>query len=553
MSSGLPLVPGMAASIVRKLSPMAMARVKNLGMTPRQQRLNWLWSWYCTTRYDSRKIDFDGTERIEDPLDIEAIGTAGVLPPGFYDAGVDFPVKFRRPSAPYPLPRVIVNRFTGLLFSESQHPKIRSIGSPKTEDYATALAEYSRLWAAMVLARTFGGATGTFVIGFKFITGRPAIEVLDPRWVTPKFKSRDTLELASIEHRWAWPEYVLMEDGNYEEVWYWTRRLVDEQMDVVWNRVPVGNGDEPAWLEIPPDDVRKHGFGFCPFHWGQNQPVTDSEDGEPDCIGAYDMVEEADQLIAAGGLSLKRNLDPTVIISTDLKLAELRKGSDNAIKVEKGGDAKYMEGTFEGPKQALAHAEKLRDWILEVTQCVLDSEDAQSPETATKVRERQANMRARADIFREQYGQACVLPLLDKMIRAIRQLGISQPGAAPDGGPLRKAVVLPPREVTNPDGTKQYVPRELPPEGEESGLLALEWPPYSRPTSAEAQAASGAVKSAMDAGGMSVESAVRYLQPYFGYEDAVAEVARIKAEAAERRKNEEAAAKASWAGRGGGF
>lgn len=550
MSSGLPLVPGMAAAIVRKLSPMAMARVQNLGMTPRQQRLNWLWQWYTTTRYDARKVDWDGTERIDDPVDFEAIGTAGVLPPGFYDAGEDFPIKFRRPSAPYPLPRVIVNRFTGLLFSESQHPKIRSVGSPITEDYVTSLADTARLWAAMVTARTFGGAVGTFVIGFKFVGGRPRIEVLDPRWVTPKFKDRDSLELASIEQRWAWPEHVLLQDGNYEEVWYWTRRLVNDTVDVRWDKVPVGQGDEPDWEAIRPDQMKEHGFGECPFIWGQNQPVTDDEDGEPDCLGATDMVEDLDALVASANLSVKRNLDPTVVIDTDLKFSELKKGSDNAIKVEKGAGAKYLEGTFEGPKRAYEQADKLRDWVLEVTQCVLDSEDAASPETATKVRERQANMRARADIFREQYGQRAVLPLLEKMLRAVRKIGTAVPGAAPDGGPLRKILALPPREVTDDQGAITYVPRELPKDGAEPGVLVLEWPPYSRPTPAEAQAAAGAVKAAIDAGAMSTESAVNYLQPYFGYENAKLEVARIRAEAAERRKDEEARASASWGGAG---
>lgn len=550
MSSGLPFIPGMAQSVVRRLSPMAMQRIKNLGMTPRQQRLNWLWSWYCTNRYDTRKIDWDGSERVEDPLDVEAIATAAVTPPGFYQVAQDFPLKFRRPTAPYPLPRVIVNRFTGLLFSESQHPKIRCLGDQRVEDYVGALADAGRLWASMVLARTFGGATGSFCVGFKFVAGRVRIEVLDPRWVTPRFVDRDSFELDSVEYRWCWPEEQLNEKGEWEETWYWTRRIVSASVDVVWNKVPVGGGDEPDWEAFKPDAMVEHGLGECPFVWGQNLPVTDSEDGEPDCLGTYDQVEDMDALVAQSSVALKKNLDPTILLMTDRKLAELKKGSDNAIKLEKGGAGQYLEAGFEGPKQALVQALQYRDFVLEVCQCVLDSEDAESPETATKARERQANMHARADIFREQYGQKCVLPLLEKMLRAAVKLTASVPGAAPNGGPLRRAIRLPPREITTPDGNKEYQPRELP-EGADVAFLALEWPPYRRPTPAEFQAAAGAVKAAIDAGTMSIEAAVRYLQPYSGVEGAEVEIARIKSEAKERQAQAEAQARDAFASRGG--
>lgn len=544
----------MAASVVAKMSPLAMRRITALGMTPRQQELNFFWSWYCCCRYDSRKVDWDGTERV-DRIDAEAIATAGVLPGGFYDAGANFPLKFRRPSAPYNLPRVITNRFTGLLFSESQHPKIRCVGDPDMEDYATALVDYARLWAAMIQVRTYGGATGSFCVGFKFLDGRPQIEVHDPRWVTPHFKNKETMELRSIDKRWMWPEHVLNEKGEYDEVWYWTRRIVDEKVDVVWNKVPVSpDGDEPDWNAYPADQAVKHGFDECPVFWGQNVPVSDSEDGEPDCLGTYDQIEDMDALLAQAILSTKNNLDPTVIINTDQKLSELRKGSDNAIKVEKGAGASYLEMTGQGQKEAFAEAMQLRDMVLEVCQCVLDHEDGAEGgghETATKSRMRYASMTAKADIFREQYGQKCVLPLVEKMIRAIRKLGEARPGAAPDGGPLRQVVRLPPREITNADGSKQFVPRTMPSEDEQKGAFALQWPPYFPPSLADAAQAASAIKSAKDAGAISDESAAQFLAPFFGVEDVPAEILKIKAEVKERADEADARAKEAFAQRSG--
>src|SRR5258708_18391941 len=260
MSSGLPQTPGMARSIVKRMSPSALRRIESLGMSPRQQTLNRFWSWFACCRYDARRVDWDGSERV-DAVDAEAIATGGVLPGGFYDAGVEFPLKFRRPTAPYNLPRVITNRFTGLLFSESQHPKLRYLGNDVVEDYVNALAEAARLWAAMVQVRTFGGATGSYCMGFKFLDGRPLVEVHDPRWLTPTFKSMETLELAGLEKRWMWPDYILNDKGEHDEAWYWSRRLIDDTHDVVWNNVPGGNGDDPDGQRWPPDRSAPHGPG----------------------------------------------------------------------------------------------------------------------------------------------------------------------------------------------------------------------------------------------------------------------------------------------------
>lgn len=552
MSSALPAIPNAARNIVKRDAPRAMRQIANLGMTPRQQDLNQLWSWYTCTRYDARKVDWDGSERC-DPVDGEAIATAGVLPGGFYDAGADFPLKFRRPVAAYALPRVIVNRFTGLLFSESQHPRLCCTGDPNFEDYIGALAELARMWAQMAEARRFGGAQGSFCVTFKFIGGEPILEVHDPRWVEPTFKNLDTRELKQIEKRWMWPEYEMNDEGTFDEVWYWTRRIIDEEVDVIWNKVPVGNGDEPDWQSLQPDQAVRHDFGEFPGVWGQNEQVQDSIDGAPDCLGVYDVVEELDAIESTGGVSLKKNMDPTVVINSDLKLRELQKGSDNAVKLEKGGDAKYMEMTGAAVETAMKFCDRKRNQILEVTQCVLDNEDASSPAaTATEVRMRYASMTQRADGFREQYGQRGVLPLIKKMVRAVRKLTAGRPGAAPDGGLLVMQVKLPPREITAPDGTTTFQERVLPAEDEVKGVLTLDWPPYFPPTLKDAIDAATAVKMARDSESLDEEHAARFLAPYFNIENVQAMLLKLKAERKEKEQEEEDKAKAAFAERGFG-
>lgn len=548
MSSGLPAIPNAARTIVKELTPAMMRRVETLGMSPRQQDLNWRWSFYTCNEYDARKVDWDGSERVEH-IDHEAIATAGVLPGGFYMATADFPLKFRHPLAPRRLGRVIVNRFTGMLFSESQHPTIRCVGDPDTEDYVNALATRARLWAKLIEVRNFGGATGSACAGFKFLNGRPIIEVHDPRWVTPTFKSMTTLELEQLDKRYMYPEFQPGPNDEWKEVWFWYRRIITDKFDVVWQRVPVGDGDEPRWEEIKPTLLDQHDFGFVPARWVQNLPVCDSEDGESDVHGAYDSLQEIDALQSQSLYSTKGSCEPNLAIATDKPLREIKKGVDNAIKVEKGGSVSLIESAGTAAKQAMDSAKELRAQILEMCQCVLDHDADGKDMTATEARQRFASMHAKTDQLREQYGQGLVVPIIEDMLRAVRKLNEAQPGKAPNGGPLKRVVTLPPRELTSEDGTKSYRPRELP--ADQNGVLDLDWPAYLPPSLEEASSAATAVSTAKNAESIDLETAVHFLAPYLGIKDVAATIAKVKAESQEKQKQAEERAREAFASRGG--
>jgi len=514
--------PGYQPDAWRRMSPQvepkAIRRLENLGMSPRQQSLNRRWSYYCCSQYDTRQVDWDGTPCV-DEFAREAIASAGYIPPGFYDAGGQtskLPLKFRRPSAPYHLARAIVHRFTGLLFSERQHPQVRMEGDPTTEDFARALAEVSRLWPAMILARNYGGATGTAVLTFQFSNGLPLVEVHDPRWVTPYWRDRQALDLEGLEIRYQYPiETRDPESGLWVTIMVWYRRVIDTSSDVVYEPEMVGQGDEPAWRERERVD---HGLGFFPGTWIQNLPVVDDVDGEPDAHGVFDTIEEIDQLQSQAIRGTKSNCDPTATITTDREVADLRKGSDNALVLEKGGGASYMEISGSGPKSAMDLVGQLRSQVLEVAQCVLDHPDT-SNRTATEIERVYSSMLSKADVLREQYGERGVKRLIDRMVRAARALG--EPRADAEGNLVRSSLVLPPRFT----GEGKRVERRL----GAGGTLKLQWPGYFEPSVDDAQKAVTAAVSAKGGGVIDDEVAVHYVAPYFRVEDARAMLDRVRA------------------------
>ena len=513
-----------ARALQAGLAPQMLHKIARLGLSPRQQMLNRLWASYRGQQYAGRKVDWDGTERTEG-VETEAIASAGFLPPGYYDAGATFPVKFRRPSAPYHLRKVIVDRFTGLLFSDKKHPSLRIEGDSVTEDYVRALCEASRLWPAMIQARTYGGAMGTVAVGFQLLEGKPVVEVHDPRWCIPVFADRHALRLASIEKRYMFPvDEQDPETGAWIQRPYWYRRVIDAQQDVLFVSVPVTD-EEPVW-EVEHRVV--HGFGFCPVVWAQNLPVQDDIDGDQDCVGVEDMCDQIDALLSQANQGILASCDPTLKIITNADLDGIRKGSKNAIKLPEGSSADYMEISGAGIKAALDMVQHLRSMVLEVAQCVLDQQGQQavsSRRTATEIERGQASMLAKADVLREQYGERLIKPLLEMMVHAIR--AVERP-VAMDGGILRRVVKLPPRIVTNMDMSVTKEERVLPPDGEFE--ITLNWGPYFEPSLDDALKAVQAATAAKLGGMLDHEHAVAYVAPFFLVEDARGMAKRVQQE-----------------------
>jgi hypothetical protein len=502
-----------------------LERIMRLGMSPRQQRLNHLYAWYRCGHYEARKFDWDGKE-VLDPIEHEVVATSGFLPPGF-ESVANLPLRFRRPAAPYGLVKVIVDRFTAMLFSERQHPYVYVDDDPDTNDYIGAMILAGRLWPAMLVARQYGGSTGSVCIGFQFIDGKPVIDVHDPRWVTPDFKDRTHHELRGIEIRYMYPQDERdTGTGKYVTNWYWYRRVIDEKSDTLYAPVLVGNGEEPEWSAERKID---HGFGFCPAVWVQNLPVIDDIDGDPDCQGVFDMIETMDSLLSQANRGIVANCDPTVVISSDAEMGEIKKGSDNALKLP-NGSATYMEISGSGPKSALDLNESLRKMVLEVAQCVLEPPNM-SVRSATEIERVYSTMLAKADMLREQYGQRAILPLCEQMLAAARMLGKNTETDA-EGNIVRQVLTLPKRVTRDAEGTPKSEDRVI----GEGTVIGLRWPRYFQYALPDIELAARAAGTAMTGNMIDLESAIRFVAEYFG----IADVGALTTKMLEQRESQAA-------------
>lgn len=503
-------------------------------MSPRQKLLGWLWAQFRAEQYDKCRIDWNGQENVP-KTEHDFVATSGFTPAGFYDAGQTLPLKFRKPSTPIHLPRVIVKRFTSLLFSARRHPKAIVTDDDATSDWLNTVVAVGRLWAHMITARDYGGACGAVGVSFKFSKGRPQFEVHDPRFCTPTFADKSTGDLQCLEKRYKYVDHTRDPiTGNWVEGIYWYRRVTDETTDTIWQKAPAYDNEEPNWATLPHTTIN-HGFGECPAVWIQNKPLQEEIDGDPDCHGVYDLCWSADALLSQGHTGSLKNCDPTLHVADQGEMDALAKGSDNVIKTSEKGSVKYVElSAAGGPEVAMKMTDKLVDYICLIARCRLDSNNQKSSnaKTATEIEREYSSMLEESDILREQYGQGVKL-LLEKLLRAAHMLTQGQVDRSDPNLPkiVRQEIVLPPKPIINDDTGKVTgtEPREL----GNGQTVDLRWPPYITPSIQDVQMGVKAASDAKIGGLVDREHAASFVASDFQVEDTTAMLKRIDAEEAE--------------------
>jgi hypothetical protein len=274
--------------------------------------------------------------------------------------------------------------------------------------------------------------------------------------------------------------------------------------------------------------VVNHGLGFCPVIWVQNMPVQDETDGAPDCPKyAYDLVRGIDMLTAQAHRGLIYNADPTLLLTTKAEMGTISKGSDNALRVP-DGNASYLELTGTSAKACMEQADEYRRRVLECSQCVLEHPEG-TTKTATEVEKLYQSMVSKADLMREQYGQRCVVPLLEMMYQAAVKVLKPTQGAE---GIVRGEIKLPPKYQKNPETGAVEAVQLQPGTG---GVIGLRWPGYFSPSLDDITKAATAAAGAKSGGLIDDETAINFVAPYFKVEDKGDLVDKVRANVAKQQ------------------
>lgn len=425
-----------------------------------------------------------------------------VLPYEFHEektgSGEYIPLKQRRPSVRYALPRIVVEDSVGLLFSDGHFPAIEST-DPVVHAALAALVRDVKLNTVMTDA-AIRGSVGSVALLLRVLRGRIFVDVLDTLYLTPAWDPAAPDTLLCVSERYKVSGSALMERGYSavdREQTYWFSRRWDDDWEIWFAPVPVDSAQPP-----PVDEARsvRHGLGFVPLVWIKNLPGGTGIDGGCTFRAAIETSIEIDYQLSQAGRGLKYSSDPTLLIREPAGFdGDMVRGAANALVVSERGDAKLLEIGGTASQAVIDYVRALREFALEsIHGNRVDASRLTAPASGRALELMNQGLLWLADNLRVRYGEGALLTLARMMLRASRTYRLRVEG----------------RDLA-----------ELDPEAP----LSLRWPDWYPPDALDRQRDAETLRGLVAAGQISRATALRVLAPAYGIDDVGAELARIQA------------------------
>jgi hypothetical protein len=445
-----------------------------------------------TRRLELRKRVLDGTLYDDLPFEFHEERTP---------AGEYIPLRRRRPSVRYALPRVVVEDSVALLFSEGHFPVFDS-SDQGVRTAARKLSRAVRLNAVMTDAAR-RGSIGSVAVLMRVCNRRIFLEVFDPTYLTPAWAAPagDCLARVTERRKVRGSEMIAL---GYETIQpdaiYWFMRRWDSEWEFWFEPVQVGT-DTVA--QVDERLSKRHGLGFVPIAWIRNLPGGDQIDGGCTFEAAIDTSIEIDYQLSQAGRGLKYSSDPTLLIREPAGLDPVSvKGAANALVLSEKGDAKLLEIGGTASQAVIEYVRVLRELALEsVHGNRVDSSRLAAPASGRAMELMNQGLLWLADNLRVSYGDEGIARIMRMMLRASQ---------------------LYPVQVDD----------EILPELNANAELTLRWPEWYPLDSLDRQREAATMTSLVEAGQLSRETALHVLAPSYDIEDVPAELARIVAEKA---------------------
>ena len=410
--------------------------------------------------------------------------------------GEYIPLRQRRPSVRYALPRIVVEDSVALLFSEGHFPAIDSSDN-EVRHAVAALIRSTTLNAVMVEA-ALRGSVGSVAILMRVLRGRVFLDVLDTPYLTPEWDPAAPDTLIRVVERIKVTGAALAAQGydvdDPNGLW-WFGRQWDSDQESWFEPVPVG----AHWTgAIDTSRSVRHGLGFVPIVWIRNLPGGDGVDGVATFRSAIDTGIEIDYQLSQAGRGLKYSSDPTLLIKEPAGVeGTMIRGAANALVVSEKGDARLLEIGGTASQAVIDYVRVLRELALEsVHGNRADASRLSVPASGRALELMNQGLLWLADNLRVSFGQNGILPLVRMMLRASRIFKFEIEGA-----------VLPDLDC--------------------EAALSLRWPDWYPPDSADRQRDAATIVALVQAGMLSRETGLRVLAPDYDIADAGQELGQI--------------------------
>lgn len=436
-----------------------------------------------------------------------------VLPNEFHDertgGGEYVPLRMRRPSVRYPLARIVVDDSLSLVFGEGHFPAIDS----EDRDVRQLLGDIAReaRLNQVMLEAGLRGSVGSAAILMRVLKGRVFYRVLDTKYLTPVWDLSAPDELVMVTEQYKVRGSVLLAQG-YDvpepSSDYWFMRRWDREREIWFKPWLVSRPQRPAV-----DEKRsvRHRLGFVPVVWIRNLPGGDEIDGACTFRPAVETSIEIDYQLSQAGRGLKYSSDPTLLIREPaMPDGDVIKGGGNALVVGEKGDAKLLQIDGNATNAVIEYVRMLRELALEGVHGNRSSADRIAAAQSGRALElMNQGLIWLADNLRVTYGDG-MLQLARMVLRASERFALRVNGV--------EAGAVDPRAV-----------------------VGLKWPAWYAATSDDRAKDAATLRTLIDSGQISRETAVKTIAGTYDIADVGAEMARIAADRADSETQAESA------------
>jgi len=260
--------------------------------------------------------------------------------------------------------------------------------------------------------------------------------------------------LKSVEIRYQFPKEEQQPSGGLKTVWYWYRRIVDEQQDTTFRDAPVETWGrvEPRW-EIDAERSVTHGLGFTPAVWLRCMPDSrDEVDGRPIIDPTlHTVIDDLCRTWSQKGRAVSYGCDPKPVrIGVDEdERQKLDAAPGKPWDVPVGGDIKLLEIQGSGAERAGDHLRELTAAFREAASFVVASPEVLRGDISGRVLEllhrpmlalgarlrqdageayaRVANLALRIVMVTQSSGSSIWLPRVGKISRMIAETQLAGP------------------------------------------------------------------------------------------------------------------------------
>lgn len=330
---------------------------------------------------------------------------------------------------------------------------------------------------------------------------------------TPTFNPKNPREIIELDVQYQFPRDEQIQGSKAtKQVWYWYKRTVTTDRDIVYQEVKVTPGQDPQWVEDPEKTV-DHSLGFCPVVWVRTfGDCTDPVDGKPLIDPAlYPLLDSISYTVSQKQRAIEYGLDPQPV-RTGIPVGEreeLRKNPGQVWDLPEGADVKFLEATGPGTDKATQHLLDLTQAFREAVGVVkTNPEVVRGNVSGVALGILYGPLIALASDLRVDLGDDAYVSLLGMALRVVTTL-VQDQGVDVWVPGVKKATAI--LKAAQLGGIWLDPP------------ITLEWPPFFEETEQDRQARVTYTTAAVSGGLIAKKTATRQLSAVFGVEDPAAE------------------------------